>query len=254
MIDIRTMMMGDLTIRIAGEPRGARKAVVLCHGYGAPGTDLVPLARELCQLAPELAGATAFVFPEAPESLEGLGLWGGRAWWPISLEALESYARGAQRPDNRGEEPEGLAHARRLLLKMLEEFSAASGLAYDRMVLGGFSQGAMLTTDVALALDEPPAGLVILSGTLLSESSWRKRAARRAGLPVFQSHGRQDPLLPYALAEALRDLLTGAGLSVDFHAFDGEHTIAAEVLEALPPWLMDGPRAPRAPSSGDRPA
>ncbi len=107
----------------------------------------------------------------------------------------------------------------------------------SRLVLGGFSQGAMITTDLTLRLEEPPAGLCLLSGTLIAESEWTPRVKARAGLPVFQSHGENDGILPYANAEALRDLLTGAGLSVEFHSFPGEHTIPMSVLRALGAWL-----------------
>ncbi len=106
------------------------------------------------------------------------------------------------------------------------------------MILGGFSQGAMLATDVALRLEEAPAGLIIWSGTLISEPEWRKRAPARRGLGVFQSHGRQDPLLPFLRAVALRDLLIEAGLEVDFLAFDGEHTIPLEALERTADFLV----------------
>ena len=104
-------------------------------------------------------------------------------------------------------------------------------------MLGGFSQGAMLATDVALRLDEPPAGLVIFSGTLVNEAEWAARAPRRAGLGVLQSHGRQDPLLPFDNAVALRDLLAGAGLAVDFFAFDGGHALPPDALLRLGAFL-----------------
>jgi len=106
------------------------------------------------------------------------------------------------------------------------------------VVLGGFSQGAMVTTDLALRQDEAPAALVILSGTLLAESEWRARAVRRKGLRVLQSHGRQDPILPFAEAVLLRDLLQESGLAVEFLPFDGPHTISEEALDRLGALLL----------------
>jgi len=102
----------------------------------------------------------------------------------------------------------------------------------DRLVLGGFSQGAMLATDVTLRLEEAPAGLCVLSGTLLCEKEWRLRAARRAQLPILQSHGRQDPILPFQGAVWLQEMFEGAGMTVEFHPFDGPHTIPESVLTA----------------------
>ena len=89
----------------------------------------------------------------------------------------------------------------------------------------------MIAADVALRLPEPPAALCIWSGTLLCEAVWRAQAEARGTLRIFQSHGRTDPILPYAAAEWLRDLLTESGLEVEFLEFPGVHTIPAEAVE-----------------------
>jgi phospholipase/carboxylesterase len=212
---------------------------VLCHGFGAPGDDLVGLAGELFRLAPALAGKVRFVFPEGPLSLESLGMGGARAWWmlePAHFAAIQAQDLPRMLAMRR-EVPDGLPKARRLLMALVEGLSRETGLAPGRVVLGGFSQGAMLATDVALRLEEPPAGLAILSGTLVNEVEWQVRAPKRAGLPVLQAHGRQDPLLPFENAVALKDLLTSAGLPVEFLPFDGGHTIASGPLERLAQFL-----------------
>ena len=133
--------------------------------------------------------------------------------------------------------PEGLAQARRGLTGMLSALSAATKLPYGRIVLGGFSQGGMVTTDLALRLEEAPAGLCILSGALICQDEWKQRAERRKGLPVLQGHGRMDNILPFAQAESLRDLLQAAGMQVDFVPFDGPHTLAPEELAKLAEFL-----------------
>jgi phospholipase/carboxylesterase len=94
-----------------------------------------------------------------------------------------------------------------------------------RLVLGGFSQGAMLACDVGLRLEPAPAALVLFSGSLINAPEWRQLAPRRRGLPVFQSHGREDPILPYGDAERARELLEEAGLEVEFLPFPGGHGI-----------------------------
>ncbi len=212
----------------------AELAVVLCHGFGAPGTDLVPLALEIARQRPELAPRVRFVFPEAPLAMPELGFSQARAWWPLDVERFSAAARDPQaRRELQTETPKGLPRSRRLLTALLDELARRSGLPLSRIVLGGFSQGAMLATDVSLRLQEAPAGLVILSGTLLCEAEWRSRAPIRRGLPVFQTHGTYDPLLPFDRAEALRDLLAAAGLRVEFLPFAGMHTIPAEALVGL---------------------
>jgi phospholipase/carboxylesterase len=120
---------------------------------------------------------------------------------------------------------------------MLDELSRVTRVPMGRTVLGGFSQGAMLTTDVTLRLEEPPLGLGILSGSLISRPEWSERAPRRAGLLVFQSHGRQDPILPFDVAERLHRLLSDAGLKAEFLPFNGPHAIPMAALTALARWL-----------------
>ncbi|MFL5349273.1 MAG: alpha/beta hydrolase [Hyalangium sp.] len=231
--------LGELDCQIVDAlPPGAAPelALLLCHGYGAPATDLVPLAAELMALRPDLARHVRFVFPAAPLSLMELGMPSSRAWFHLPMELLtgrqrdwDAYARNV---------PEGLPAARRAVMSALSALSAGTGLPYGRIVLGGFSQGGMVTTDVALRLEEPPAGLCILSGTLIAREEWKAKAAARKGMPVFQGHGRYDDILPYQAAERLHGLLTEAGLKVEFVPFDGPHTIAPEELEKLADFLV----------------
>jgi len=211
-------------------------AVILCHGYGAPATDLVPLAPELMTLRPELARHTRFVFPAAPLSLMELGMPSSRAWFHLPMELLMGQQRNWD--EYALAVPEGLAAARRAVMSTVSAVASSTNLPYSRIVLGGFSQGGMVTTDVALRLEEPPAGLCILSGTLVAREEWKTRAEARKGLPVFQSHGRYDDILPFQAAERLRDLLTEAGLAVEFLPFDGPHTIAPEELKRMADFLV----------------
>jgi phospholipase/carboxylesterase len=160
----------------------------------------------------------------------------GRAWFHLP----EAIMRGQLRDWDlfAREVPPGIQAARRGLMSVVDALSASTKLPYGRIVLGGFSQGGMVTTDVALRLEEAPAGLCILSGTLTSEPEWRQKASARKGLPVFQAHGRYDDVLPFAAAERLRDVLVESGLSVDFLPFDGPHTIAPEEMEGLAAFLV----------------
>lgn len=231
--------LGELDCQVLdaqGDAGAPELAVVLCHGYGAPATDLVPLAHELVGLQPALGARVRFVFPAAPLSLAAMGMPGARAWFHLPQEVLMGQERDWAK--FAASAPEGLAPARRALTSLLSALSVATKLPYGRMVLGGFSQGAMLSTDVALRLEEAPAGLCLLSGTVMCQDEWKQRAARRQGMPVLQSHGRHDAILSFAQAEQLRDLLTGAGLSVEFIPFDGPHTIMPNALERMAEFLL----------------
>ena len=235
-VNAQTLTLGRLTCRIiddlpAGKP--PEFIVVLCHGYGAPGTDLVPFGPELLDHSPALAERVQFLFPEAPLDLEELGMPGGRAWWHLDMRRLQLAAMSGQIRDLSADRPEGLVSSRERLLESIGLWSQQTGVPVSHFVLGGFSQGSMLATDVALHLDENPAGLIVLSGSLLNEAEWRELAPRRTGLRVLQSHGHDDPLLPFAGAEALRDLLSGAGATVEFVPFRGGHGIPPQVFEAV---------------------
>jgi phospholipase/carboxylesterase len=231
--------LGELDCQVVdalAEGASPELAVVLCHGFGAPATDLVPLASELMELHAVLAERVRFVFPGAPLSLATLGMPHARAWFQLPTEVLMGKQRDWERFATAV--PEGLPAARRAVMGAVAALSAATRLPYGRIVLGGFSQGAMVTTDVTLRLEEAPAGLCILSGTLLAQEEWRQRAPTRRGLPVFQAHGQYDDVLPFAPAERLRDLLVEAGLAVEFAPFHGPHTIAPDELEKLAAFLV----------------
>jgi phospholipase/carboxylesterase len=232
-----TASIGDLVCRTFGElsantgpaPQGL---LVLCHGFGAPGTDLVGLGPELARVDRRLGSTLPMVFPEAPIDL-GPMYMGGRAWWHIDVGRFAE----ARSPEDilalAAKEPEGLKAARRKLMKTLEVLMQQTGLPMGRIVLGGFSQGSMLATDVALRAEEAPAALCVYSGALIAKDAWAARAPHRKGLKVLQTHGRQDPILPFMIGEALRDLLTEAGLDVNFTAFNGPHTISGEGVKDL---------------------
>jgi phospholipase/carboxylesterase len=235
---MRLLKLGQLMVRVAGgtdrEGGGDGPVLVLMHGFGAPATDLVPLFRAI-QVAPEVR----FAFPAAPLVLDADAPdeEAPRAWWMIDMTRLQA---GILRGDHAAlarETPAGLAAARGAVNGMLEALERELSAPPEKVVLGGFSQGAMLATDVTLRAVRPPAGLVILSGAPVSIDEWQELAPRRAGLPVLQSHGRADPILPYAGAEWLRDVLQGSRLSLDFVAFNGGHGIPSAALEKLGPFV-----------------
>lgn len=220
--------IGSLDCVLAGGTDGAAGGdgpmVILLHGFGAGGDDLVELANWI-----DAPADTRWVFPAAPIEL-GAMYGAGRAWWLIDLMRLERELAAGRTVDRSAEIPEGLDRARTAMLELLDVLAREHGRQDARTVLGGFSQGAMLTVDVALHAPQRLAGLALLSGTFLAEPEWRPRAAAVAGTTVFQSHGTRDMLLPFAGAERLRDFLLEAGAEVGFLPFPGGHEIPPPVL------------------------
>ena len=225
--------LGKLRVRRLGAGKDGL-VVVLCHGFGAPGDDLVPLGRALAAPA-----GTRFVFPEAVLPLSDfipMAMSEARAWWPIDLmEINRAMERGDVRNLTRSV-PAGLTAARDALLSLVDALEA-EGTPSSRIVLGGFSQGSMLASDTILRTTRPFAGLVILSGTMLSEDEWLPLMAKRKGLPVYVSHGTSDPVLPFSVSERLRDELVKAELDVTYREFRGGHEIPPVVLDDVSRFL-----------------
>lgn len=207
--------------------QAAPLTVVLFHGYGADGADLAPLAREVDQEKP-----LRWIFPDASRPLE-VGGMGGRAWFDIDVEALERAQRSGNAWDHSKTRPEGMVEAREAAL----DFIAELALPWDKLVLGGFSQGAMLATELALSGPRAPRGLMILSGSLIDEERWTRLAGSRKGLPFFQSHGSADPILGFSLALRLEALLRAAGLEGSLLRFEGGHSIPSEVVAGMGTFL-----------------
>jgi phospholipase/carboxylesterase len=202
--------------------------LLLLHGYGAKAEDWEPFSRTIA--APPGA---RFVFPEAPEVTNPPdGPLGGRAWWRLDLAAY--IPPGTRLPDMAASHPRGLDDAAASVRTLLHDLSRAK---HGPVVLGGFSQGAMVAGDLAFTTNDDIAALVLLSGTPVDEASWRQGLARRRGLHVFISHGRADHTLPFASAERLQRELSAAGLEVTWVPFDGGHDVPAPVVHALNTFL-----------------
>lgn len=226
---MKVEQLGGLKVRLTGgtDGRGGGDGpvIVLLHGWGAPGDDLVPLGQEI-----DAPRGTRYVFPEAPLPLP-MGFGDSRGWWMLDLEKRQREIAAGRARDLSRKVPEGLAEARAKVIALFDELERRKGA--KQIVLGGFSQGAMLACDVALHIGKPLAGLVMLSGTLLAADEWTPLMPKRKGLRVFQSHGSADPLLPVFMAEQLRDLLMQAGLFVEWVGFRGGHEIPGIVLDKL---------------------
>ncbi|HVY27293.1 MAG TPA: hypothetical protein VHB79_12125 [Polyangiaceae bacterium] len=231
---MRRLKIADLSVVLAGGPDGNGGGdgpmVVLMHGFGAPGDDLVALAEHV-----QVPREVRFAFPAAPLALE-MGVpaeYAGRAWWLIDMMELQHAVMTRDYATLTGRVPNGLTEARARVVALLDALEKDHGAARNQLVLGGFSQGAMLATDVTLRTERPPAGLAILSGSLICRNEWLPLMKARAGLPVLQSHGRADPVLSYEIAEELRRELASAGLAVEFVPFNGGHGIPPTALAGL---------------------
>jgi phospholipase/carboxylesterase len=202
--------------------------LVLLHGYGSSAEEWAPFTRTI-----EWPPRGRFVFPQAPEVLAAsAGGSSRRAWWPLDLQS--NIPSGQSLPDLSNAQPTGLGTVASRVEDLVASISRTSGRP---IVLGGFSQGAMVAGEVTFRSHAQVAGLILLSGTAVDEASWRARNARRRGLPVFIAHGRGDLALSFAIADRMRQELEAAGLDVTWVPFDGGHEIPAEAVIALNQFL-----------------
>jgi phospholipase/carboxylesterase len=169
--------------------------VVLLHGYGADGNDLIALAPHLGQIVP----CAQFVSPNAPFPCE-MGF--GRQWYGASDRSTEAYLAGSRT-------------AASILDGFLDDQLAALGLGEERMVLIGFSQGTMLALHAAPRRPAACAGVVGFSGRLVAPDLLPVETVSRP--PIMLVHGDADEVVPYdALAEAQAGL-EAAGFAVESH-------------------------------------
>ena len=209
--------------------------VILCHGYGAGGSDLVSLAEALVDWLEEASEQFQFVFPAAPLSPPELAMYGGRAWWEINMAKLLAASQSGSFEELHDVEPPGIEQATNVLAACVRAVLQQHGTT-GPYVLGGFSQGAMVTMNAALRSDLPRPDLLIqFSGTVVCRPQWLAAltAGRLSKTSVLQSHGRQDAILPFSSAEVLCRLLEDANVDHQFMAFNGSHTIPMDALMQL---------------------
>ena len=221
------------TLEICEEGNKQGPIIVLFHGYGASANDLFPIHTKL----PSPAG-TSWYFPNGFEKVPIAPHIYGRAWFPIDIEALERARQQGTYRNLSEDLPknflEAYKRAKNFLMALLEE---RQGIP-NQLFIGGFSQGAMLATRLALDLDWDIGKLILLSGTLLDKKEWKKLIQDKTKFSFFQSHGLEDPILPFSLAEELYQLLKEGGHTGKLFQFSGGHEIPENILEELGAYLL----------------
>jgi len=190
----------------------ARQLVIMLHGYGSNGADLISLAPAWRAALPD----AAFAAPNAPESCPGF--FGAYQWW-----ALTGF--------DRSELSAGAARAGPTLDAFLDEELARHGLSEDRLLLVGFSQGTMMALQVGLRRERPLAGIVGYSGALADAGSLSSEVRSRP--PVLLVHGDADPMVPVQSMVLARDTLVALDIEVETHVSKGlGHSIDPAGVEA----------------------
>jgi phospholipase/carboxylesterase len=199
-------------------------AVIWLHGLGADGHDFEPAVPALV-----LPGTRAlrFVFPHAP--VRAVTLNGGarmRAWYDI-----RGFDRHAAQDESGVRESDA---AIRALIRRENE----RGIATERIVLAGFSQGGALALFTGTRLPERLAGIIGLSCyLLLAPSLAAERHSANQATPIFMAHGSFDDVVDARLGEETRSLLQAEGYAVEWHSYPMPHAVSAEELAAIAAFL-----------------
>jgi len=186
--------------------------VILIHGYGSNGDDLIALAR---MIQPALPHA-AFVAPNAPSQMPRMAA--AYQWWPIETFSMAERAVGA-------------AAAAPILDAFITQAREAANLPSDRVLLVGFSQGTMMALHVGLRRPEPVAGIVGISGMLVAAERLEAEITSRP--PVLLIHGTEDDVVPFHSMAQAASALTAAGVDVQTHVSPGVgHSVGQDGLAA----------------------
>lgn len=209
--------------------RAVQAAVIWLHGLGADGNDFADIVPELGLPA---ATGVRFVFPHAPHRPVTLNNgYVMRAWYDLGMGE-----RGfMQNATHIGESVQAV-HA--LARREIER-----GIAPERIVFAGFSQGGVIALHAGLSWPQPLAGIMVLSAPVTDADPLVRAATVDRATPIFMGHGQHDPIAPFALAERAASALRADGRAVTWRLYPMEHTVSREEIDDMGRWLANALRA-----------
>ena len=230
--------LGGYECLVKGDTSNVDLAVILLHGP-ARATATWRRWRSMLRIPGK---RVLFAFPQAPEHPLMQ-----TAWW--QLDVMKFMTLSQQGPGGAGvaaairDEPVGLKECRVQMQSLIDDVCRMGGVGLDRVVLGGFSQGAITALDVALQGDRNPAGVLFMSGAPLVVDQWAQRLPSHRGMRVLMTHGASDPVLPAVASGWARDLLVQGGASVVAKNHAGGHDLGGPDVPRPSP-TSSGVRSP----------
>lgn len=199
-------------------------SVIWLHGLGADGNDFVPIVPEL-QLSNELP--LRFIFPNAPEMPVTINNgYVMRAWYDIVSLSIN------QRSDETG-----ILKSVSLINDLIEN-EEKRGVPANKIVLAGFSQGAVIALTAGLSFQKQLAGIIALSGYFPhADKVLANVVTENKSIPIFLAHGVQDPVVPFMLGTMARDLLEQHHYNVSWHQYAMPHSVCGEEIVDIGMWL-----------------
>lgn len=194
-------------------------SVIWMHGLGADGNDFVPIVERFKSLESKVR----FVFPHAP--MRSVTVNGGmrmRAWYDIVGMDI-----------SRKEDSEGIKDSARLI-DLLIKREQELGVASNRIVLAGFSQGGAMALHAGLRYPEPLAGIIALSSYLpLPDTFVKERDLANQNTPIFMTHGLFDTIVPMMLDQMSKEQLEELGYQIDWFTYPMAHAVVPEEIDDI---------------------
>lgn len=211
-----------LELTTGADPKGV---IIWMHGLGADCWDFVSIVKEL-GLPADLP--LRFIFPQAPS--RPITINNGQVmpgWYDISMAELQRM------PDEAGVRQSQAA------IDALIAREIGRGVAADKIILAGFSQGGAIALQTGLRYREALAGIMALSTYLTLDDSLAAEATiANANIPIFMAHGSEDQLIPLSLAQSSRDKMMARGYKIEWHEYPMPHSVCMEEIEDIGVWIQ----------------
>ena len=208
----------------ADQAAKADAAVIWLHGLGADGRDFVPIVSELRLPA---ALNIRFIFPHAP--VRPITINQGyqmRGWYDITSLDIANC-----------DDPKGIADSSDRLSRLCDE-QIAQGVAAERIIVAGFSQGGAIALYTGLRYQKPLGGIIALSTYLpMQQQLAHEASTANRDIPVFMAHGLSDDVVALQFGLQTRDLLQQQGYPVQWHDYAMAHSVCIEEINDIGRWL-----------------
>lgn len=200
-------------------------SVIWLHGLGADNQDFIPIVSEL-RLPSKLP--VRFVFPNAP--MRAVTINNGytmRAWYDILSLKIDERA-----------DEQGITASVKAINQLIDH-EIASGIPAEKIILAGFSQGAVIALTTGLTSERRLGGILALSGYLpYAENTLGKIASANKSIPIFLGHGKNDTVVPYFIGQASYAILEKHQMNVSWHSYAMPHSICEDEILDIREWLL----------------
>lgn len=185
-----------------GNEKNPKKMIVVMHGYGSNGLDMLDIAEKICYGNKKIAEDYIFIAPNAPFAWEGDENFGGFQWFSLISRDEEFLLQGMQK-------------ASEILLYNIDIWLKKYSLSYENLVLAGFSQGAMLSMYNGIRITPQILGVLSFSGTFIGKDTIQSDIKSKP--PICLIHGTDDEILPITYSKFAKKIFEDNDIASHLH-------------------------------------